>query len=74
MKVKGINHRSGEYSGNPYDNYILFGIEDNNDWDMVKVSAKVVEASGIKDIKVLLNTDVEILYNKFGKVESLRVK
>lgn len=74
MKIKGINHRTGEYQGTAYDNYILFGIEDNNDWDMVKVSAKVVENSGIKDVKVLLNTDVEILYNKFGKVESLRMK
>lgn len=73
MKIKGINHKKGEYNGNSYDNYVLFGI-DGEEWDMIKVSSKVVEASGIKDIKVLINNDVEILYNKYGKVESLRLK
>ena len=40
---------------------------------MVKVSAKVIEESGIKDYTLLLNKDVELLYNRFGNVEKIRI-
>lgn len=72
MKVKGINHRHGEFNGKPYNNYQLFGI-DGEEWLMVKVSQKVIENSGIKDITLILNKDIEILYNRYGAVEKVRI-
>lgn len=77
MKIKGINKRQGEYNGIPYSNYQLFGIEKNakniDEWLMVKVSAKVVEDAGFKDYTLLINKEVEILYNRYGSVEKIRL-
>lgn len=72
MKIKGINHKSGSYQGRDYDNYQFFGTE-GDEWLMVKVSSKVVANSGVKDISLLINKDVEILYNRFGNVEKIRL-
>ena len=72
MVVKGINHKKGEFQGKAYDNYQLFGVE-NETWLMVKVPKRVIDESGIKDITLLLNKNIEILYNRFGNVEKIRL-
>lgn len=73
MILKGYNHKTGDYEGKPYDNYQLFGIDDRGQWMMEKVSGKVVKDSGIYDINALLENEIVLLYNRYGKVESIKM-
>lgn len=73
MKIMGINHKTGTFNGKDYDNYQLFGVDDSGEWSMVKVSSKIIEDSGVKDVKVLKGNNIEILYNKYGNVAKIRL-
>lgn len=73
LKLYGFNDSKGEYQGQPYHNYQLFGVNDHGKWEMVKVKAKVVEMAGIYDLNSLVGNDLQIFYNRFGNVESIRV-
>lgn len=71
--LKGFNHRMGEYQGRNYDNYVLFGINQKGDWEMVKVKASVLADAGIKDLKVFIDNKLELLYDRYGGVQAVRM-
>lgn len=73
MLLKGVNHKSGEYEGKPYDNYQLFGIDEKGTWMMEKVTGKVLKESGIYDVNALLENEIVLLYNRYGKVEAVKM-
>lgn len=73
MLLKGINHKSGEYEGRQYDNYQLFGIDEKGTWMMEKVTGKVLKDSGIYDVNALLENEIVLLYNRYGKVEAVKM-
>lgn len=73
MLLKGINHKSGEYEGRQYDNYQLFGIDEKGTWMMEKVTGKVLKDSGIYDVNALLENEIILLYNRYGKVEAVKM-
>ena len=69
--LKGYNHRTGEYQNRQYDYYQLFGTNDRGDWEMVKVNAKVLSESGIYDLNALIENKLNLLYNRYAKVEKI---
>lgn len=71
--LKGYNHRSGEYQNRQYDYYQLFGINDRGDWEMIKVNAKVMNESGIYDLNAIIENKINLLYNRYGKVEKITI-
>lgn len=73
MLLKGVNHKSGEYDGRQYDNYQLFGVDDKGNWMMEKVTGKVLNDSGIYDVNALLENEIILLYNRYGKVEAVKM-
>lgn len=73
MLLKGVNHKSGEYEGRQYDNYQLFGIDEKGTWMMEKVTGKVLKDSGIYDVNALLENEIVLLYNRYGKVEAVKM-
>ena len=83
MKVVGVGRSSGEYEGYKYDNFLLHGLEDGGkDWVgqravICKVPASVFNADVSPvvdaDLTKLLGAKVECMYNKYGKVISVRL-
>lgn len=71
--LKGYNHRSGEYQNHQYDYYQLFGINDRGDWELIKVNAKVMNESGIYDLNAIIENKINLLYNRYGKVEKITI-
>lgn len=73
MLLKGVNHKTGEYEGKQYDNYQLFGIDEKGNWMMEKVTGRVLKDSGIYEINSLIENEIVLLYNRYGKVEAVRM-
>lgn len=73
MLVKGVNHLSGEYQGHKYDRYDLYGLNERGNWEVVKVPSNVMQNAGVYDVNVLIENQIAILYNKYGRVEAVKI-
>lgn len=80
MKIVGVEHRSGNYNGHDYDNYIIHTLDEapfgsciaGGLTDLYKIKAKCVrEAFGGEieqesDFSKIIGRDVKILCDKYG--------
>lgn len=79
MIVKGIKHNKGSFvdrrTGNQidYENYMLYGLDDNNEWTHEKISAKKLVEAGIYDANILIENKIKIYYNRFGSVDEIKI-
>ena len=75
MIIKGCSKlKEGEYQGHKYANYTLYGVDKNTgEWRHEKVPKKVLDDAGVFDPNVMIENDLQIFYNRFGKVEYVKV-
>lgn len=80
MLIKGIKHNKGSFidrkTGNnvDYENFQLFGLDDKGEWCMEKVPARVMSEAGVYNAEVLIENEIEIFFNRYGSVVSVRIK
>lgn len=84
MKIVGVKHMTGEYDNRPFDNYYLYGIDENtNDKiqiygtcpNCIKVKASVLHQVVAADkIEKLIGRSVECFYDSYKNVALVNVK
>lgn len=73
FKVKGFNHKTGTFEGHDYNNYQLFGHDDNMKWDVVKLKASVLDDAGVYDVNILIDNKIDVFYDRYGKVSGIKI-
>lgn len=77
LSVVGIEHRKGEYQGTPYDNYNLHctrpAAEGNENEDGTMTEIVKVKASLFADFAVNIGDNIEVSYDKYGRIKDISV-
>lgn len=84
MKIVGVKHMTGEFDGKSFDNYYLYGTDDNtNDKiqiygicpNCIKVKASILHQVVAADkIEKLIGRSVECYYDSYKNVALVNVK
>ena len=82
MKIVGIENKKGEYQGRPYNNYIIYGLEqDQNVIGKVKcVNVKfkpnnLAVICPLDHLNDLINKEIsDVFYDKYGNAIDVRFK
>lgn len=74
MKLIGYNLREGNYNGKEYSGFDLYFSYKNESITGLGISKGYISRKNcLQDLDRLLGKEVEVLYNRFGKVQELRV-
>lgn len=82
MKIVGIENKKGEYQGRAYNNYIIYGLENDDNvvgrCKCVNVKFKPQNLSlicGLDQLEMLINKEVtDVFYDKYGNAIDMKFK
>lgn len=73
MKLIGYNLKEGEYNGKQFSGFELYFSYKNESICGLGISkAYISRKNCVQNLDEILGCEVEVLYNRFGKVQELR--